>query len=79
MLGAFFWAAMWDWPAYYCALIFALHWLAVVAKRFLAGGKQWAPVMRDVLLLSGFSALVIGLFVGHFILVTSVGAWFCAE
>ena len=87
MLVAFFFAAMWDWPAYYCALIFALHWFSVLLKRLRASdgprglrqdGEAWTavPALRrmlpDIGLLALFSLVVVGLFVGHFLLVTAV-------
>ncbi len=90
MLFAFVWAAMWDWPAYYCALIFAVHWLAVLLKRLraaragdaadatTASGSTMSLVaglralLPDIGLLAGFSLLVLGLFVGHFLLVAMV-------
>lgn len=80
-LIAFFWSAMWDWPAYYCALIVACHWFAVIIAKYrrtratdgtnttLRRLRQIAP---DLGLLAGFSVLVLGLFVGHFLLVRAV-------
>ena len=72
MLLSFFWAAMWDWPAYYCALVFALHWLAVIARRRRVERLSFKQLLPDLGLLSVYSALVLGLFVGHFLLVTIV-------
>jgi len=75
-LGAFFWAAMWDWPAYYCALIFAVHWLCVLLRQLRAkpGTKLQAvrTLSPDIGLLAIYSAFVVALFVGHFLLVTAV-------
>jgi len=72
MLFAFFWAAMWDWPAYYAALVVALHWLSLIVSRFLRAGKKVAAIAKDLGLLAAFAGLVLALFVGHFLLVTAV-------
>ncbi len=72
MLVALFWAAMWDWPAYYCALCIAVHWLAVIVRRGRDGGASFKQLLPDLGLLSVYSAMVLGLFVGHFLLVTIV-------
>lgn len=72
MLLSFFWAAMWDWPAYYCALVFAVHWLFVIRRRWVLSGRALRPVLPDLALLAGYSAFVLALFIGHFVLVSLV-------
>lgn len=72
MLLSFFWAAMWDWPAYYCALVFAVHWFAILLRRYLDGGRKLRPLLPDVWLLALYAAFVLAMFVGHFALVTLV-------
>lgn len=74
----FFWAAMWDWPAYYCALCFAVHWLTLLVGRYRSQDRarpkaaRLRAVLPDLALLAGFSTLVVALFIGHFVLVRLV-------
>lgn len=72
MLLSFFWAAMWDWPAYYCAFVFAVHWFAVIIRRHRRGERRLRPLLPDLGLLAGYSLLVLATFVGHFVLVAAI-------
>ncbi|MBW2263465.1 MAG: glycosyltransferase family 39 protein [Deltaproteobacteria bacterium] len=69
LLGAFFMAGMWDWPAYYVALITAFHWFFHSIMRQKRAGRPWWMPGLDVLLLASFCILVLANFGGHFLLV----------
>jgi hypothetical protein len=68
-LGAFCMAAQWDWPAYYVAFGMALHWLVAGQARLRRLGRPWWRWDGHLLRLVGFSAFVLALFGGHFLLV----------
>jgi 4-amino-4-deoxy-L-arabinose transferase-like glycosyltransferase len=67
LLGSFVMAGMWDWPAYYVALITAIHWLASSISRQVRAGRPWWKPGLDVTLLASYCVLVLVLFFGHFV------------
>jgi hypothetical protein len=69
VLGAFFMASAWDWPAYYVAFVMALHWAWVTARRYMSRDRPWRA---EALMLAGFCLFVLAKFVGHFLLVRAV-------
>lgn len=71
-LGSFAMAATWDWPAYYCALVVAIHWLAVIVRHHREAPRRLRAMLPELMLLGGFSVLVLVLFIGHFVLVAWV-------
>lgn len=72
MLFCFFWAAMWDWPAYYCALVLAMHWFFVILRHHRGAPNRLRAMLPDLALLGGYCFFVLALFVGHFLLVAAV-------
>jgi 4-amino-4-deoxy-L-arabinose transferase-like glycosyltransferase len=68
-LGAFFMAAQWDWPAYYVAFGMAVHWLVAGQARLRRLGRPWWRWDGHLLGLVAFSAFVLALFGGHFLLI----------
>jgi hypothetical protein len=56
LLGTFAMAAAWDWPAYYLALIVAIHWAYTSLRNTLETGLPW---YRDLGRLTIFSIWVI--------------------
>jgi hypothetical protein len=69
LLGTFFMAAMWDWPAYYLAFGTAIHWFASsIWRQRKAGRPAWKPGL-DIPLIASYCVLVLVLFFGHFLMV----------
>jgi 4-amino-4-deoxy-L-arabinose transferase-like glycosyltransferase len=63
---AYAFAAFWDWPANYLALILAIHWLASGLRRARLDRRAWKVELAS---LAGFCVVVLAMFFGHFALV----------
>lgn len=69
LLGAFAMSALWDWPAYYVALLMAFHWFGLgVVRHIRARRKPW-QIKADLWLLVPFCVHVLAVFASHFYLV----------
>lgn len=72
VMVSFLLAASWDWPAYYLAFAVAVHWFVVALRRHRRQVWTLRRPDRDLFFLAGFCALVLVMFLGHFLLVRAL-------